>query len=425
MKGSDSERRSPLNRSMPRMLVLALAALLVAAPATAAAKPGKLDRRFGSGGVALTRALDGAFAGLVQRDGRILVAGGIFRPGVLRLTSRGRRDRRFGRVGVARSDRSGLPFGIRRLAGGEIRVGMLTTTTNTPPVELLRFSRRGHRLPPAIHEEHIAGPLSHALLRPDGGAYVPSREGIRALTPDATTDPSFSGGVLEPREIPGVRQLAPQAVRPDGRLVLSGRRGGRPHVLQLHPDGTLDRSFGDGGFTRAPFAGYVLRIGRRGELIGAAKRGRYLARVFRLSADGTRRRTFGTGGVAGTWRSKARAYGRVVDVVQDARRRIFVLTATWSGKRVRVLALTRTGRAWRRFGRRGLAALPRPRLPRPRRLYGIEAEDLVVDRRRGLLVIGTRHRGYFAHHPGKGGCWDIREDFCSWQQWAAVWRMRR
>ena len=403
---------------MPRMLLLALAALLVAAPATAAAKPGKLDRRFGNGGVALTRALDGAFAGLVQRDGRILVAGGIFRPGVLRLTSRGRRDRRFGRVGVARSDRSGLPFGIRRLAGGEIRVGILTTTINTPPTELLRFGRRGRPLPPAIHEGHIPGPLRHALLRPDGGAYVPSQDGIRALAPDATTDRTFSGGVLAPREIPGVRQLALHALRPDGRLVLTGRRGGRPHVLQLHPDGTLDRSFGDGGFTRAPFAGSVLRIGRRGELIGAARRGRYIARVFRLSANGTRRRSFGTGGVAGTWRSKA--YGSIIDLAQDARRRIFVLTATWSGKRVRVLALTRTGRAWRRFGRRGFAALPRPR-----RLYGIEAEDLVVDRRRGLLVIGTRHRGFFANHPGKGGCWDIREDFCSWRQWAAVWRMRR
>lgn len=415
---SNSTHPRPLDQAMARTLLAALALLGAAVPATAVAKPGDLDRRFGTKGLAATRTLDGAFAATVQRDGRILVAGGISKPGVLRLTPRGRRDRRFGRAGVARTDRFGLPFGIRRLATGEIRVGIVTTTINRPPVELLRFSRGGRALAPAIHGDHIPGPLSSGVMRPDGGAYVRSPDGTRAIGPDGASDAAFSGGTLGPDEIPGFRRAVVLAVRPDGRVLMRARRDRRSHVLQLHPDATLDQSFGDGGAARVPFPVTVLRVGRRGELIGAAPRGRYVARVFRLSADGTRRRSFGTGGIAGTWRSKR--YGTIHDLAQDARGRTFVLTATWSGKTVRVAALTRSGRAWRRFGRRGLAYLPRPR-----NLFFIEPADLVVDRRRGLLVVGTRHRGLYPNHPGKGGCWDIREDFCSWRQWAAVWRLRR
>jgi antitoxin (DNA-binding transcriptional repressor) of toxin-antitoxin stability system len=397
-------------------VLAAAAALLAAAPAAAAARPGDLDRRFGSGGVATTRLLDGAFAATLQRDGRILVAGGISKPGVMRLMPGGRRDRTFGRAGVAATDRYGLPFGVRRGRDGEVRVGLATTTTNRPPVEILRFGGDGTVLPPAIHTEHAPGPLETGLLRPDGGAYVSSYAGIRAVAPDGSLDTAFAGGTLERGELPGWRAFWLLTVRPDGRVLLGARRSaGGTFVLQLTPDGRLDPTFGEGGATRVPFAALV-RVVRGGELVGVAARGRYAARVFRLTASGRRRRAFGVRGVAGWWRRDG--YGYVADVVQDARGRIYVLSAS-SGKRVRVLALTRGGRALRRFGRRGAAALPRPRRGRT-----IEPADLLLAGRRGLLVVGTRYRGP-AYHPGRDACEDIREDFCSWEQSAAVWRLRR
>ncbi len=401
---------------MPRTTLLAALALLLAAAPTAAAKPGDVDRRFGNKGVATTRILDGGFAGLVQRDGRILVAGGIANPGVMRLTARGKRSRTFGRNGIAVARRYGLPFGIRRV-GGTIRVAVGTTASHRPPVELLRFGRRGKPLPPAIHTEHVEGPLGGRTMRPDGGAYVTGFDGIRAIAPDGSTDTRFAGGTLAPGELPGFRGLYPAAVRADGRVLLVGRRRGRSYALQVTPDGALDPAFGSGGAARLPFDANLV-IGRRGGIIGFASRGRYPARVFRLTARGVRRRAFGVGGVAGTWRGSRYSYG--TDAVEDARGRIYVLTTTGSSRRLRVVALTRSGRALRRFGRRGSAYLPRAR-----RGWSLEGEDLMLDRRRGLIVVGTRYHGEFPAHPERDGCGDIREDFCAYEQLAAVWRMKR
>ncbi|HEX2087605.1 MAG TPA: hypothetical protein VHF89_18115 [Solirubrobacteraceae bacterium] len=397
---------------MHRLAGVTVAILLAACPA-AAAKPGDLDRAFGNGGVASTALLDGGWHGLVQRDGRIVIAGGVQDPGLWRLMPGGRRDVRFGRGGVADAGRGGLPFDLRRVRG-ELRVGLRTVTVNEPPIALLRFEARGRRLQTAVHEPFFPGPLSDGFLRPDGGAYVNSfSSGVRAVRPDGSLDTAFSGGTLENGDLPGWRDVQVAAVRRDGRILARARRAGEPHLLLLTPDGQLDPAFGGGdGAAEVPFPPAVVRFLRGGDIAAASSRGRFIVRVFRLSRSGARRGSFGRRGVAGTW-TIGRRYEDVRDLVEDARGRLYALAVN------RVFALSRSGRRLRGFGRRGVS-----RRPRAARRSTYVASDLAVHRRRGLIVVGTEYVGNPAH-PGLGGCYDIREDFCAEDVGAVAWRVRR
>ncbi len=394
-------------RLLPLLLVCA-----AAVPATAqAARPGTLDRGFGTRGVATTKLLDGGWAAALDRGGRILVAGGIQNPGVLRLTARGRRDLRFGRRGVATANRRDLlPFGIRRGRDGVIRVATQTTILNAPPVELLRFGRRGDRLPARVHAETFYGPIVSAVQRRDGGAYAASADvAIRAVAPGGGLDRRFGGdGTVEPTPEAG-RSDAPIAVRPDGRLLVSASRG---RLLQLRRDGTRDRSFGDGGYARVPATPRALRVARGGEIVGAASTG-----AFRVSRSGRLRRGFGERGIAD--------YGiagdgqEVQDVAADARGRVYVLMDfRYDDRFSTVVAFNRAGRRIRGFGDGGFA-----RLPEPRRRYATNfGSRLLLDRRGGLLVVGARYADGLSHPAF--GC-DIREDLCASEVRLAVWRLHR
>ncbi|HEX2087606.1 MAG TPA: hypothetical protein VHF89_18120 [Solirubrobacteraceae bacterium] len=394
------------------LAVLVVALLLAAAPA-ATAGPGDLDRRFGNSGTAYTALLDGGWKGLVQRDGRIVVAGGIYRPGLLRLTPGGRRDRSFGEDGIASGERSELlPFDLRREPGGGFRVAAGTVTTYSPPVELLRWTAGGRAASPLLHETPFLGPLGPGTLRPDGGAFVWSRQEIRAVAPDGTVDTSFGGGTVHRRDVGLGSFYGDVAVRGDGRLLISGTRERRPVILQLTPDGRPDPAFGDGGIAQAPFVGGPLAVLRNGDVLGAASgRGPRLARIFRLTPDGRRRFTR-----ALPWR--ARGGGWIADVAEGRRGRLYVLGNVVRRRRPFVVATTRRGAPRPRFGRRGRALLPRP----PRGfIHANEGNDLLLDRRGGLLVVGLHYRDGVGHPVFGCGC---REDFSAGTVRVAVWRLR-
>ena len=70
---------------------------------------------------------------------------------------------------------------------------------------------------------------------------------IAKLTPASAPDPNFgSGGVATPFADPTT--IAIVGVRADDRIVVRGEHNGWPAVALLHPDGTIDSSYGNGGF---------------------------------------------------------------------------------------------------------------------------------------------------------------------------------
>ncbi|MDQ5807555.1 MAG: hypothetical protein M3320_02665, partial [Actinomycetota bacterium] len=271
----------------------------------------------------------------------------------------------------------------------------------------------------------MPGPMQSGALRADGGAYVASQGGlygnresaeIRAVAPDGSVDSTFGfGGTVKPEWITGGLTVGDMVARRGGVLAASTRSGGKPVLIQLLADGRPDPAFGDGGVVRLPFHASAIHVARGGDIVVAGAPGGWYARVVRFSAQGTRRRAFGVGGTAGWHRGRYGGYP--ADVASDGRGRIYVLFADGARPRNGVLAFTRGGRRVNRFGRRGLAWLPRVR----RDLGAYEGNDLVVDRG-GLLVVGSHHvDGYYHAAFGSGD----REDISAYETRLRVWRLDR
>ena len=78
---------------------------------------------------------------------------------------------------------------------------------------------------------------------------------------DGALDPGFNGGA--PRVGTSAEGLAwstqslriPAVVQSDGRIVVGGQRGGAMTLARFNADGTLDTTYGSGGFATARFAG--------------------------------------------------------------------------------------------------------------------------------------------------------------------------
>lgn len=106
------------------------------------------------------------------------------------------------------------------------------------------------------------------------------------------------GPLLLPAAALGFTQL--MVVQPDGRIVVAGRIEPEAAALgRLESDGSVDRSFGDGGFVidrRLPGL-RALTLQPDGKIVGAAVGGSILARYL---PDGTPDPDFAGGGVGGT-----------------------------------------------------------------------------------------------------------------------------
>jgi uncharacterized delta-60 repeat protein len=110
-----------------------------------------------------------------------------------------------------------------------------------------------------------------------GGMAIPSRRRLRAAAvagvlaaaltggtaalADGQLDTTFNGGT--PRVGTNAQGLAwstqsvriPAVVQADGRIVVAGQRAGAATLARFNTDGTLDTSYGTGGFVTARFAG--------------------------------------------------------------------------------------------------------------------------------------------------------------------------
>jgi len=384
------------------MLRLAALLILLALPASAAARPGAVDTGFAGGGAALLgRAgvnVTGAAVAL-QGDGRATVAGSDGRGFLLaRLRATGARDRSFGRGGSLRVRFGGATRGGARAVAlfrdGRILVAGTVTIRGVQRFAAARLLPGGHLDPNfGTNGVTVAGPpgaqLEAMALQPEGelvlAGSVPQHSGRRAvlvmrLLADGSPDPGFgTNGAVDSAAVPLAGRARDVLVLPDGRIALAAavERGraarGTFIAARLTPTGAFDPSFDGDGVARIATTTRRVRDGgaaaiavdRSGRLLlaGTARGagGRDDATVVRVTRAGRPDGRFGRAGVARLTDPHGRSL-RIVAMRRDARGRL-VLGGRASGLGAAVLRLHGGGRRDRSFGVGGLSA---GRLPRTR-----------------------------------------------------------
>ncbi|HWE34482.1 MAG TPA: hypothetical protein VG410_13405, partial [Solirubrobacteraceae bacterium] len=220
---------------MPLALLLAVAVLAEVA-SSALATPGALDPSFGRRGMVAEPYGEwvAAVAAAVQPDGKIVTVGEAelsdkrYALISTRMLRNGRLDPSYGSGGWVV-----LSFG---------GVGGGNAITILPNGEIL-----------------LAGAARTAKKAPLGFAVV-------KLEPDGQLDKSFGNGGAAIVPIGTGAIVNAIGVRPDGKIVLGGTAElsyPRFAVVRLNPDGTLDRSFGDGGVVTLSEPGAAWGMGLR------------------------------------------------------------------------------------------------------------------------------------------------------------------
>jgi uncharacterized delta-60 repeat protein len=187
---------------------------------------GTPDTRFGSRGVVET-GLDSPDFGtlsprlLAQPQGRVLVLGAKGdRPALVRYNADGTLDKSFGSVGTLFLPAGVSPAGLAVGPGDSILVA-----ATVPGVE-----------------------------RP-GGAIAPADFGLLRYTAAGQLDTSFgaprAGGVARADFLYKSGEVRAAARSPDGKILVLMRDDAESFVARLNPDGSLDRTFGQGGLVFA------------------------------------------------------------------------------------------------------------------------------------------------------------------------------
>ena len=149
---------------------------------------------------------------------------------------------------------------------GPDRSFTLIVGAHTNTVRIMDTQRPGAVVGTPGDNLNLEGLVVGALARGDGRLLVwgnfslpgaEARHGLALLTRDGAVDPTFRPPELWPghRSFEELGRYAPNAdinsvkLQPDGKLVLAGkfsRVNGRPrqYLLRLHPDGSVDESFG-------------------------------------------------------------------------------------------------------------------------------------------------------------------------------------
>lgn len=264
---------------------------------------GRRDRSFGRGGRTLIGTIAGhrfnvARAAVVQRDGKLLVAGDVdadsrSRMAVVRLDARGRLDQSFGSRGAVVLGRPSADA-FRSLAEQAAGIAVapdgaivVAGTARETPVDAERPARETRmivaRLTERGRQDRTFGRGGWRILAP-GGARMSSSFAVAARP----------GGVL----------------RVAGSVALPGAQGAVA-VVGLTGRGHDDTTFGIGGtaIARPPnptvgLSGAAIAVGPRGRLTAAGMASSTeprFAKAFavRFLADGARDARFGTAGTAG------------------------------------------------------------------------------------------------------------------------------
>lgn len=250
---------------------------------------GSIDRGFGSGGyvngdfgVPGSQAVEVA----LQPDGKILVAGRVWRPSRLAVTrydSDGSIDLSFGDDGTALLEGPGAKTafagGMLLQPDGKILLTGVDPWESQDQLEVARlhgdgsldrsYGHQGFAVIPipknfrnsteqalALHEDKLT-----VAVAGEGGGFL-----VR-LAPSGSIDQSFAGGS---KVVAGNSRIVDLAIQPDGRILVA-----TGPVTRLLPDGSLDTSFGAGGITSMPanvFANALSLLGDGRIQLGGALR---------------------------------------------------------------------------------------------------------------------------------------------------------
>jgi uncharacterized delta-60 repeat protein len=251
---------------------------------------GKLDPSFGRHGEVVVKVggLSFARAVAVQRDGRILVAGGSYlgdrkKIMLLRFTARGKLDASFGNSGKVLADVASWSEASAVAVQADGRI--VVAGTGRDDFVLLRYTSNG-RLDPSFGtggkvvttfgvtkergcadcEPHDSedevfslavqqdGKLVLAGATDIGGRsgekFCCSRDfALARYTTDGNLDASFGSGGTVVTGFPGCCNAYAQdvAIQADGKIVAAGGGAGYFALSRYGPDGRLDASFGRGG----------------------------------------------------------------------------------------------------------------------------------------------------------------------------------
>jgi uncharacterized delta-60 repeat protein len=257
---------------------------------------GRLDATFGERGTVVTDLGGGddvAAALVVQRDGRIVVAGQQGPDLMLaRYSVDGRLDASFGREGVVVQDLGGRERALALFLRPD---GRLVVVGWRPDGLLLARYLRDGRLDRGFGRGGTVVTRTRAL---DWRSAAQGRDGtIVAVGARTTTGPAQSMALAVARYRPdgrldrsfagdGLKVMRPRhhwagalhvAVRPDGRIVLGthGHAGALAGfaLVRLLRDGSLDRSFGNGGIavSSVGYGVHALALDRRGRIVTAGR----------------------------------------------------------------------------------------------------------------------------------------------------------
>jgi uncharacterized delta-60 repeat protein len=217
---------------------------------------GRLDRRFGEGGLVLASQLGFEAGGSRVTDLLRLPGGDVLvsvvsreKTEVVALAPGGAADPVFGRSGLIDSSRFGAVTDLARSSGGSILAAGMTAKRCRPLVA--RFGPGGGR-----DLRFRATPLSNSgscsarflvATRPGGGAFaILAHGGIPyALRPDGSVDSSFELSDVARRAMPD--RIEAIAVDGRGALLLGGTFAHRLAVARITRRGGLDRRFGRRG----------------------------------------------------------------------------------------------------------------------------------------------------------------------------------
>ncbi|MFZ1220816.1 MAG: delta-60 repeat domain-containing protein [Chthoniobacterales bacterium] len=281
------------NRSRAKApLILALVLALFGGAGLAQAADGDLDPTFGNGGKVLTdfnSSNDWLSRIAAQPDGKIVAIGDTHpshRGALARYNPDGTLDQTFGNGGkvitVASVRESAA--GLLILPDGKIMIGGSFGEFDTSFL-LLRFNSNGSVDSTFGNGGMVTTNLGtdndrvYALaLQSDGKIVAAGKKGIQfnpteqrkgnaalaRYNPDGSLDPTFgSGGIVINDFGQGLESYAIEVViQPDGRIVIAGESAYAFLVARYNSNGTLDPTFGNGGFTEVNFGNLSWDHGR-------------------------------------------------------------------------------------------------------------------------------------------------------------------
>jgi uncharacterized delta-60 repeat protein len=278
---------------------------------------GRLDQSFGGRGTVLTDlgGLDAAARVVVQRDGKIVVAGErdgrIF---LARYLVNGTLDPSFGREGTVVADSGGQDRAVGLLVRSDGRV--VVVAGKPDGLMLARYLRDGRvdasfgrggsvsRATPGIEWRSATTARDGAIVVAGARVAAGHDQGmaiaVARYRADGRPDRALAGnGLKVTRRLPHWAGALHVAVRPDGRMVF-GAHGHAGSVagfalLQLRSNGSFDPRFGRGGIAVAPvgFGVHALALDRRGRIVTAGRTTSLRdVVVARFLSDGRRDRSF-------------------------------------------------------------------------------------------------------------------------------------